>query len=196
LKDFDALEEKIKKTMNQNQKLAKLWKEVDFNGNNVVSLAEIDKFAVEKYPLLNHKPALMRAYKASVQDEKDEFVHKKDFKALLGKIFYFNKLFWLFDAVDEDHDRRLTINEFKWCLTTAGVKMGEAKTESEFAKLAGRNQSTGKAAQHIMFDEFCKYFTEKMCPEHMTEFCELEDDLNPGTGGSAAIGGSAAAGRR
>lgn len=73
----------------------------DFNGNNVVSLAEIDKMAVEQFPLLNHKPALMRAYKASFGDEGDEFIHKREFKILLANLFYFNKLFWLFDQVDQ-----------------------------------------------------------------------------------------------
>jgi hypothetical protein len=102
-------------------------------------------------------------------------VHKKDFKTLLGNIFYFNKLFWLFDAVDEDHDKRLTIDEFKWCLSTAGVKMAESRAIADFSKLAGTNRSTHTKAQHIMFTDFCKYFTEKMCPEAMTEFCEAED---------------------
>merc|ERR1719183_2663595 len=66
LKDFDDLEKKIKAIMSENKKLHELWSRIDFNGNNIVSLAEIDKLAVEAYPLLNHKPALMRAYKATI----------------------------------------------------------------------------------------------------------------------------------
>jgi hypothetical protein len=70
-------------------KLDALWRQLDFNHNGAVSLAgscvwfgksgflsnvttslaEIDKFVVEKYPLLNHKPALMRAYKRTVSRE-------------------------------------------------------------------------------------------------------------------------------
>merc|ERR1712227_455386 len=44
-----------------------------------------DKLAVEKFPLLNHKPALMRAYKASINTVKpDDWVEKEEFKTLLG----------------------------------------------------------------------------------------------------------------
>ena len=37
---------------------------MDYNNNEVVSLAEIDKAIVELWPEFDHKPALMRAYKA------------------------------------------------------------------------------------------------------------------------------------
>jgi len=75
--------------------LKSLWKRLDFNGNNIVSLAEIDKLVVEmvaggSWPSwLNNKPALMRAYKKTTlvdgADEKShaDFVHKAEFQALL-----------------------------------------------------------------------------------------------------------------
>ena len=34
------------------------WGAIDYNGNGIVSLAEIDKWVVESYPKLNNKPAL------------------------------------------------------------------------------------------------------------------------------------------
>merc|ERR1712232_381211 len=105
LKDFDDLEKKIKGIMTDNKKLHDLWSHLDFNGNNIVSLAEIDKLAVEKYELLNHKPALMRAYKKTIAEgNDDDWVNKKEFKALLGYLFYFNKIFWLFEQCDGDKD--------------------------------------------------------------------------------------------
>lgn len=89
-----------------------MWKRLDFNGNNIVSLAEVDKLVNEQFPLLNHKPALMRAFQATLkggmlrckafrqmQGNGDEWVQKHEFKMLLGNLFYFNKLFWLFDQV-------------------------------------------------------------------------------------------------
>lgn len=36
------------------------WEQIDYNGNGIVSLAEIDKWVVESYPKLNNKAALMR----------------------------------------------------------------------------------------------------------------------------------------
>lgn len=160
---FDDLEAKFKGFMADNKELHKMWQVLDFNGNNIVSLAEIDKWVVEQYPLLNHKPALMRAYKRTIKEhaQKDEWVHKKDFKALLGALFYFNKIFWIFNEVDGD-DRRLTPDEFKKCLSFCGANMSEADAMREF-KSIDRN-----GGGIILFDEFCHYFTMKSCPECMT----------------------------
>ena len=44
-------------------RLDQFWDILDVNGNNLVSLAEIDKLVVYTYPILNNKKALMRAYK-------------------------------------------------------------------------------------------------------------------------------------
>merc|ERR1719502_1012702 len=125
-KDFDLLEAKIKSIMRSRKKMGDLWNRIDFNGNNIVSLAEIDKLAVEAFPILNHKPALMRAYKATIKaGNGDDWVEKKEFKSLLGNLIYFNKIFWLFDNNDADKDRRLNEKEFKWMLMALGEKMSD-----------------------------------------------------------------------
>lgn len=160
---FDELESKIHAIMDDPKQLSDLWLRADFNGNNILSLAEIDKLVVEAYPILNHKPALMRAYKSAIAAGKDDWVHKKLFKTLLGNLFYFNKLFWIFDNVDGDKDRRLTCDEFKWCLNMCGAQMSDKELKTEFKKI-DRN-----GGGIILFDEFCKYFTEKVCPQCMQE---------------------------
>eukprot|EP00747_Dinoflagellata_sp_TGD_P213069 gnl/TRDRNA2_/TRDRNA2_86078_c2_seq1.p1 gnl/TRDRNA2_/TRDRNA2_86078_c2~~gnl/TRDRNA2_/TRDRNA2_86078_c2_seq1.p1 ORF type:complete len:493 (-),score=101.48 gnl/TRDRNA2_/TRDRNA2_86078_c2_seq1:163-1641(-) len=165
--DFDELEKQIKQMMTDNNKLRELWKRMDFNGNNIVSLAEIDKLVVEKYPLLNHKPALMRAYKATINApsaDGDDWVDKKEFKMLLGNLFYFNKIFWVFDSVDQDKDRRLTYQEFKQAMFACGAKVSESEARSDFQKV---DKNGGGI---ILFDEFCKFFTAKYCPQCMTQF--------------------------
>jgi len=167
LADFDKLEAEIKGMMNDQSKLRKLWKSLDFNGNNIVSLAEVDKMVHDKYPLLNHKPALMRAFQSTLREgDGDEWVEKHEFKMLLGNLFYFNKLFWLFDQVDEDKDRRMTLKEFQWCMNMCDVKMSESKAKAEFAKVDVNGGGI------ILFDEFCRYFTDKKCPEAMKEFVD------------------------
>merc|ERR1719382_35113 len=100
----------MKQTCRNREKCKKMWNTLDFNGNGVVSLAEIDKWVVENYPLLNHKPALMRCYKQTME-RKDEFVHRRDFK----------KLYWIFDQCDGS-DRRMTLQEFKHVLTLCGAQ--------------------------------------------------------------------------
>eukprot|EP00930_Biecheleria_cincta_P004325 TRINITY_DN105237_c0_g1_i1.p1 TRINITY_DN105237_c0_g1~~TRINITY_DN105237_c0_g1_i1.p1 ORF type:complete len:503 (-),score=113.56 TRINITY_DN105237_c0_g1_i1:392-1786(-) len=161
---FEEMEQKFKAIMQDRSKLLKLWHLMDFNGNNIVSLAEIDKLMVEQYPVLNHKPALMRAYKAAIRSDgdHDEWVEKHEFKKLLGFLIYFNKLFWIFDNADGDKDRRITYDEFKWCLNTAGAKMSESEIKSDF------NRVDRNGGGIILFDEFCKYFTMKACPECLT----------------------------
>lgn len=166
---FDEQEAKIKAIMQDHKELRKLWHSLDFNGNNIVSLAEIDKMAVEQFPILNHKPALMRAYKATIHgpgSNGDDWVQKKEFKALLGNLFYFNKIFWLFHDVDGDNDRRLTKDEFCKLLTICGAKMSKHEMEADFKKV---DKNGGGI---VLFDEFCKYFTEKACPECLSGMVE------------------------
>jgi len=163
-KDFDELEKVIKATMKDKKKLHGLWNQIDFNGDNIVSLAEIDKLCVEKYPLLNHKPALMRAYKATIHGKDanhDDWVNKHEFKSLLANLFYFNKIFWVYDQVDADKDRRMNFQEFKQCLAVCGCPMSEAQARQEF------HQVDKNGGGIVLFDEFCKYFTQKACPESM-----------------------------
>ena len=57
---FDELEAKFKFWVNGSEAgksaLWKAWDAIDYNGNNVVSLAEIDRWVVDTYPQLNNKP--------------------------------------------------------------------------------------------------------------------------------------------
>jgi Ca2+-binding EF-hand superfamily protein len=167
LSKFESVEKQFKDMCKDNKKLRPLWERLDFNGNNIVSLAEIDKLAVETYPILNHKPALMRAYKATIKaGDGDDWVEKKEFKCLLGNLIQFNKIFWLFDNADGDKDRRLTEKEFKWCMVCLGEKMSESEASMEFRRV-DRN-----GGGIILFDEFCKYVTSRKCPECMSEFLD------------------------
>jgi len=181
ISDFDDVEAKFKKTINNLPQLRELWHRIDFNGNNIVSLAEIDKFVVELYPVLNHKPALMRAYKATINSEAadgDDWVDKKEFKMLLANLVFFNKLFWLFDNVDGDKDRRMNFQEFKECCCFAGCQMNESQLQQEFRSI-DRN-----GGGIVLFDEFCLWFTKQRAPE------AFEDSL----GGSRLAGGPSSTG--
>jgi len=167
LADYDDLEKKLKDTLKDEAQLKKTWESLDFNGNGCASLAEVDKWVMTKYPLLNHKPALMRAFQKSIKNGNgDDWVEKKEFKSLLMNLFYFNKLFWLFDKVDEDRDKRLKFEEFKWCLNCCGWKGNDAKAQAEFRKI---DKNGGGI---VLFAEFCNYFSEKMAPECMAPWTE------------------------
>eukprot|EP00429_Kryptoperidinium_foliaceum_P051278 CAMPEP_0176113968 /NCGR_PEP_ID=MMETSP0120_2-20121206/57231_1 /TAXON_ID=160619 /ORGANISM="Kryptoperidinium foliaceum, Strain CCMP 1326" /LENGTH=581 /DNA_ID=CAMNT_0017448195 /DNA_START=61 /DNA_END=1803 /DNA_ORIENTATION=+ len=173
MSDFDDLEEQIKALCKDTVGLRKMWSHLDFNGNGIVSLAEIDKFVVENYPLLNHKPALMRCYKQTME-RKDEFIHRREFKKFIVNLFYFNKLYWVFDQCNGD-DRRITVDEFKMVLSLCGVQV--ANPEAEFRKI------DKNGGGFVLFDEFCHYFCSKACPEGLTDFVDdgIDRTKNDGT---------------
>jgi len=159
-KDFDVLEDKFKGYMRDQKKLRELWTRLDFNGNNLVSLAEVDKWVIENYPLLNHKPALMLAYKQTSQGQglHADYIEKKEFKALLGSLVYFNKIFWLFNEVDGD-DRRIDFAEFQRCLVIMGTVMSESEAKKQFDEVDANGGGS------ILFEEFCFWYATLKCPE-------------------------------
>jgi len=166
--DFDAAERRIKAIISDSSRLKKLWERVDYNCNGSASIGEVERTVTHLFPLLNHRPALLRAFYAACRSRgnSDDNVHKVDFKRFLGGLLYFNKAFWLLDQVDENKDRRLDLQEFKWSLTLCGAKTSEAKATAEFQKLVG---SAGGAGL-LTFDEFCAYLAGRCCPECMDEW--------------------------
>ena len=115
-KKFKKVEAKFKAMISDPEKLNQFWEILDVNGNNIVSLAEIDKLIVYSYPELNNKKALMRAYKqTSLKDggNGDEWIQPEELPQLLNNLLYFNKLYAAFISIDKDFDRRLDLNEFK-----------------------------------------------------------------------------------
>ena len=89
------------------EKMKSLFREMDYNGNGICSLAEIDKMIVEKQWNIS-KPALMRAYKKTTlkDGDGDAWVEKKEFADLIRNIFFFDRLWDVFDDIDTDDDRR------------------------------------------------------------------------------------------
>merc|ERR1712039_964063 len=102
MSDFDALENKIKDLCRDHAKL-------------------------------KDKPALMRCYKSTIVNgsHHDDWVHARDFKKLIVNLFYFNKLYWLFDQANGD-DRRMTLQEFKMCLSLCGCQISDAEAQRDF----------------------------------------------------------------
>lgn len=159
LKAINELEGKIMSLICDESGLKKLWKQLDFNGNNVVSLAEIDKLVVEKYPLLNKKPALMRAYKKTTGKEtltstECDFVEFSELGNLLKNLFYFNRLYHVFDKIDTDDDNRITLTELKRGFQLLELE-GKHKVEEVFSEI---DKNSGGI---ILFDEFCAWYSER-----------------------------------
>jgi Ca2+-binding EF-hand superfamily protein len=56
----------------------RLFTKIDYNGNNILSLAELDKAVIETWPAFDNKPAIMRAYK-SADKNGDGFIKRMNF---------------------------------------------------------------------------------------------------------------------
>merc|ERR1719181_1254484 len=143
-------------------KIGELWDVMDANDNQKVSLAEIDKLIVEQYPLLNNKPALMRAYKQTcLRDggDGDAWVEPKEFPQLLVNLFYFNKLFQVFEQVDTDDDRRMDEKEFIAGLGMLGMNLPDDEAKAAFDDMDSNDGGI------VLFDEFCVWYTKQVSPE-------------------------------
>eukprot|EP00928_Gymnodinium_smaydae_P020126 TRINITY_DN1777_c0_g1_i1.p1 TRINITY_DN1777_c0_g1~~TRINITY_DN1777_c0_g1_i1.p1 ORF type:complete len:583 (-),score=133.97 TRINITY_DN1777_c0_g1_i1:108-1763(-) len=157
----DPAEATFKSWLNGSRKqdLWKAWHSLDYNGNARVSLAEIDKWVSESFPTLNNKPALMRAYKATISGEKDGYVHRMDFPVLLRNVLFFNKLWDAFEGIDADSDRRLTFQEFQAGLDKLGMSGGGQQQARAIFDQLDRNRGG-----LVLFDEFCKWAASQQCP--------------------------------
>lgn len=155
INNLNELENKIRAETKTKALRTRLWNSLDFNGNGIVSLAEIDKWVVERYPLLNSKPALMRAYKKTTLKDGngDAWVQRNEFIKLLRNLFYFNRVYLVFSEIDSDNDRRIDLDEFK-----AGFKLLklDADASTVFTEIDTNNGG------FILFDEFCLWFAEHM----------------------------------
>eukprot|EP00439_Symbiodinium_sp_Y106_P004721 s1619_g1.t1 len=157
---------------NNMDKLRQLWKRLDFNGNNIVSLAEIDKLVVEMvaggmWPSwLNNKPALMRAYKKTIlkDGDGDDWVTKREFHNLLLNIFWFNKLWQIFEVVDSGDDRRIDVNEFIRGMSQLGLHLGPAEAQEQFSKIDSNHGG------QVLFVEFCAYVRGRVHPDGNPSF--------------------------
>ncbi len=130
-------------------------------------MTEIDKFVVERFPVLNHKPALMRAYKRTISREGggdgNDWVEKAECLALLVNLFYFNKLWHAFEAIDTDDDRRLTFAEFQ-----NGLQYADLHLAPDAARAAFDNMDSNHGGI-VLFDEFCVFVSRQRNPAYEPE---------------------------
>eukprot|EP00056_Hartaetosiga_gracilis_P010143 m.148755 g.148755 ORF g.148755 m.148755 type:complete len:656 (-) comp13263_c1_seq2:106-2073(-) len=173
-KKFKKETKTINAALNDVKELKSYWKQLDFNGNNIVSLAEIDKFVGERFPALNNKPALMRAYKQTTlkDGDKDAWVEKKEFPFLLRNLLYFNVLFDTFDDIDTDDDRRVDFKEFKQGMGVLNIELDDVDAQAEFAAMDANDGGV------VLFDEFAAWAATRACPVNdniVTTFTTADD---------------------
>lgn len=137
-------------TVLSNEECLELWERLDYNGNGILSLAELDKGVIELWPSLNHKPAIMRAYKAADKND-DGFIRKSEFSFFLRYVHYYNDLWTKFEGLDEDGDRRLDKEEFEKAAEVVGID----NVDEVFDEMDVNNGG------FVLFDEFCAWIARK-----------------------------------
>ena len=104
----------------------------------------------------------MRAYKQTTSKDgstpKESFVQRSELGPLVRNLFYFNKLFSVFDDIDTGDDRRVDFAEFKAGLSKIGQSLSDEEAKNEFAKI------DKNGGGQVLFDEFCAWVAESKCP--------------------------------
>lgn len=131
-----------------------LFRRMDGNGNHVLSLAEVDLAVATLYPDCDHKPALMRAYKAA-DVSGNGFIDRDEFSQLLQYLVYFNNLWDDFEAMDVSHDRRITVESFVNGCDAVGLSLSPAEAAAEFKQM----DLDGSGV--VLFEEFCTFCAQK-----------------------------------
>eukprot|EP01065_Artemidia_motanka_P040122 TRINITY_DN4974_c1_g3_i5.p1 TRINITY_DN4974_c1_g3~~TRINITY_DN4974_c1_g3_i5.p1 ORF type:complete len:546 (+),score=178.43 TRINITY_DN4974_c1_g3_i5:53-1690(+) len=137
----------------------KLFERLDPNGNGTLSLAELDKGVVELWPQFNHKPAIMRAYKAA-DTSGNGWIGKREFKHFLKYIVHFVELWNAFGDIDTSDDRRITREE----LSAAGDLFGMSR--QELSSAFDRMDKNGGG--YVLFEEFCMYIAKHRADIELT----------------------------
>jgi Ca2+-binding EF-hand superfamily protein len=132
------------------EKALELFDQLDENASGKMSLAELDKGIVMLYPDLNNKPAIMRAFKAT-DGSGNGFIDREEFPFCLSYIVYYNNLWSLFKAIDEDGDRRITKQEFLKVSNKLDLPRDADQVFSEIDVNGGGM---------ILFDEFCHWLAQ------------------------------------
>ena len=160
-KKFSEVEKEFTELVKDPARLNEFWEILDVNGNNLVSLAEIDKLVLYTHPRLNNKKALMRAYKQTCLKDGgngNAWVEPHELPNLLMNLIYFNKLYAAFIDIDRDYDRRLDYSEFKAGAKKLGLRFTKKQCKAAFKEMDSNDGGV------VLFDEFCVWYTKKVFP--------------------------------
>ena len=154
----------MKKLFGDKATLREVWAHCDNNGNGITSLAEVDgmvHFYVrsQKHRLysffrnLYNKNALIRAYKHTrlndTTSDKDDWIQRHEFPALLKNLHFFNQLWQVFDELDVEDDRRVDFNEFRTGLANMDIVCDTEQAREIFDDI------DDNGGGYMLFDEFC-----------------------------------------
>lgn len=154
-------------------KVKSAWKDLDANGNGIVSVAEVTKWIKAYYPLLDDSKAILRAHKKAtkVDGDGDDWIQRDEFEILIVNIFYFCKLGRIFDQLDTDGDHRVDFEEFVGGLKLLNFGIDRESAWKEFCKMD--DDRGGK----VLFVEFCVYVAAKQWPGGFDDYYQRNESI-------------------
>ena len=132
---------------------AALFAQLDFNGNGLLSLAEVDAAVTAIWPAFTHRAAILRAFRA-VDPQGAGLIGAGAFGSLLAYLGAFSGILDEFDAIDTSHDHRLsdsTIAKDEVVGACALLKVGVTAAEARQAF----DRMDPVRPNHVLFDDFC-----------------------------------------
>jgi len=150
-----------------------MWARLDFNGNGIVSMAELDKWIKETYPMLGNPRAMMRAHikTTRLDGDGDEWIQRNEFEMLMHNLFFFNKLTAIFCEIDASGDGRVDFQEFVAGLDIIGFGITREQAWREFNKM---DDDRGGL---VVFNEFCSYVSAKMWAGGFDDYYSSREEI-------------------
>ena len=149
----------------------KLFNAYDPNGNNLMSLAELDRMIKLEtvFFSFDHKPAIMRAYKKADEHGSKKYeglITRKEFQYFIKYLQIFKQAWDVFDEIDKNDDRRINRDEFFKGQEALGLNMNQEECEKTFKEIDTNDGGI------ILFIEFCDWV--------IANKIDFEDDDEPG----------------
>ena len=153
-------------------KRTKMFNAFDGNGNGYLSLAELDRGirdVLNCQEVFQVKAVIMRAYQAAKNmgrtrsKHSEDYVERNEFRVFLVYLRQYFEYWEMFELIDVDHDRKVSITEFKHAIPKMekwGVKVSDPETAFKEVDENGGGS--------VLFEEFCHWAIKK----HF----DLEDD--------------------
>lgn len=133
----------------------KIFDSIDTNSNGTLSLAELDLACIRLWPALNHKAAIMRAYKLA-DDSGNGWLDKAEFHRFCFYLPLYADLYTRFKAADTDRDGTVSFDELRYAKGSLGLDdLNDTELRAVFKEI-----DTNRGGR-IGYDEFCMYMARR-----------------------------------
>ena len=172
--NWQEIYDKLPTAKNQRDERKAMFDLFDPNGNGILSLAEVDK-AIRDILVIDEifdaKPAIMRAFQIAKNCTKskrpdghgDDYIEFLEFKFFLISLRQYFEYWVAFKRIDDDDDRRVSLDEFKAAIPIMEMWVGAIEDpDAEFDAIDSNDGGL------VLFQEFCNWAISKSL--------DLEDD--------------------